>query len=595
MSNYREISISDSDLSLKRPLEASHDPPSEKSILSQFAQKLHSAPNSCPAVAKPSNNNLSKVEEPNEENPEEDFLSQNRFYLNDTTTAKKIANIPASIPNQSSSIRPSNRRKKEAYIKNLYNPGQELRDQVLINTNKSQSTSIITETSDLATIPQFSQQITKPFAAPIASQFTSNPSIQVYKQSIEEMNAKIALLNSGESSGPNDEIMVESTPKTEKEASYQSYSQKYAPHDILGLYSNRSQAERLQNWLRPYSDDTNPTFFKDSKNKVALISGPPGVGKTTTARIIPQSLGLRIIELNASDCRNKSYIQEKILPFVSNTSIISTEKVGKSVLIMDEVDGMSAGDEGGIAALIECIKITKVPIICICNDAYSTGLKSLKNYCLEIKFVKANERDTFKLVKYINEQENLNLKEREIELISMYSKGDFRFCLNILEFCRYKFHLTSQKDSSVTMNSFETLHHLLSGTKSGSFSLEEKVSIFLEDYDFLMLLLTENYLEVVQMEDMVEASISLAFADIIMNKIKQEQEWTLLVDYAHMSLLCMSFSNEKDVRVSFGRKPVKAKKDTKSKVIKGKQPDFNPELERENELSILMAELSKII
>ena len=51
MSNYREISISDSDLSLKRPLEASHDPPSEKSILSQFAQKLHSAPNSCPAVA----------------------------------------------------------------------------------------------------------------------------------------------------------------------------------------------------------------------------------------------------------------------------------------------------------------------------------------------------------------------------------------------------------------------------------------------------------------------------------------------------------------------------------------------------------------
>jgi replication factor C subunit 1 len=35
---------------------------------------------------------------------------------------------------------------------------------------------------------------------------------------------------------------------------------------------------------------------------------------------------------------------------------------------MDEVDGMSAGDRGGIAAIINMIKTTKVPIICICND-----------------------------------------------------------------------------------------------------------------------------------------------------------------------------------------------------------------------------------
>ncbi len=35
---------------------------------------------------------------------------------------------------------------------------------------------------------------------------------------------------------------------------------------------------------------------------------------------------------------------------------------------MDEVDGMSSGDRGGIAAIIQLIKTTKVPIICICND-----------------------------------------------------------------------------------------------------------------------------------------------------------------------------------------------------------------------------------
>ena len=35
---------------------------------------------------------------------------------------------------------------------------------------------------------------------------------------------------------------------------------------------------------------------------------------------------------------------------------------------MDEVDGVGAGDRGGIAALINVIKDSKTPIICICND-----------------------------------------------------------------------------------------------------------------------------------------------------------------------------------------------------------------------------------
>lgn len=590
MSNYREISIPNSDQSLKRPLDASQDPPSEKSLVSLFGSRLHTNPKPChPVEIRP----YIKVEEPSEENLEDDFLTKNKFYLDESSrTTKKSEIIPAAIPNQSTSIQPSKRRNNHASIQNMFSHGQES----IPNTNKSQSALIKTETINSATLPQ---KATKPFAAPIDAPYTPSISYQVSDQQVEVESVKPKLLNPEKSPDLKDEIMAESTSEPEKKVldnkPYQSYTEKYAPTDIFKLFSNRSQAERLKNWLRPYSDDENPIKFKDSKNKVALISGSPGVGKTTTARLVATSLGLRIIELNASECRNKTFIQEKILPFVSNTSIVSTEKVGKSVLIMDEVDGMSAGDEGGIAALIECIKITKVPIICICNDSYSTGIKSLKNYCLEIKFMKANERDTLKFINYINEEEKLLLKKSEMELISMYCKGDYRFCLNILEFCKYKFYLTSQKDSSVTMNPFETLHTLMSTSKSYNFSLEEKVSIFLEDYDFLMLLLTENYLEAVPKKDMAEASNALAFADIIMNKIKQEQEWTLLVDYAYMSLLCMSCSGEEDVRVSFGRNPAKPKKEKKPKGKKGKQPDINPELEQENELSMLMAELSKII
>jgi hypothetical protein len=53
---------------------------------------------------------------------------------------------------------------------------------------------------------------------------------------------------------------------------------------------------------------------------------------------------------------------------------------------MDEVDGMSGGDRGGVADLIETIKRSKVPVIAICNDKYHQKLKSLRNHCLELEF-----------------------------------------------------------------------------------------------------------------------------------------------------------------------------------------------------------------
>ncbi len=53
---------------------------------------------------------------------------------------------------------------------------------------------------------------------------------------------------------------------------------------------------------------------------------------------------------------------------------------------MDEVDGMSAGDRGGVADLIVTIARSKIPIIAICNDKYNQKLKSLRNHCLELEY-----------------------------------------------------------------------------------------------------------------------------------------------------------------------------------------------------------------
>jgi replication factor C subunit 1 len=119
----------------------------------------------------------------------------------------------------------------------------------------------------------------------------------------------------------------------------------------------KSLVEFLENWNSSH------------KQKAALISGPPGIGKTTTATLVSNLCGYEVIEFNASDTRNQKSLDEHVSDLMDNRTItefqksqpLSSKKSSKKqVLVMDEVDGMSSGDRGGIAQLNKLIKTSKV-------------------------------------------------------------------------------------------------------------------------------------------------------------------------------------------------------------------------------------------
>ncbi|CAO2828348.1 unnamed protein product [Amaranthus hypochondriacus] len=433
---------------------------------------------------------------------------------------------------------------------------------------KELGTSFLTE-DGLFNLIRASQKSKIPASNNSKKPYESTPSSAAKKT---QQNVEVKKVGGISSSNKALNSSASSSPAKKKDVSKKgaslTWAEKYRPKTPNDIVGNQALVKRLHDWLSHWEEQFLHNKGKEkgkkqsdaAEKKAVLMSGTPGIGKTTSAKLVSKMLGYETIEVNASDNRGKadSKIGKGISGSTANSvkELISNECLGgnldrskhpKTVLIMDEVDGMSAGDRGGVADLIASIKISKVPIICICNDRYSQKLKSLVNYCSQYNFRKPTKQQIAKRLLQIANAEGLKVNEIALEELAERCNGDIRMAVNQLQYMslsmsvigyddiRQRF-LSSAKDEDISP--FTAVDKLF-GFNGGKLRMDERIDLSMSDLDLVPLLIQENYINyrpnsvgkddggMKRMSSLARAAESIADGDIINVQIRRYRQWQL--------------------------------------------------------------------
>ncbi|XP_056618848.1 chromosome transmission fidelity protein 18 homolog [Triplophysa dalaica] len=210
--------------------------------------------------------------------------------------------------------------------------------------------------------------------------------------------------------------------------------------------------------------------YKRPKFKVALLSGPPGLGKTTLAHIIAKHAGYNVVEINASDDRSAELFQKRIDTATQMKSVLGANEK-PNCLIIDEIDGAPAaainillatinkkdsreGEETGVNALKKKKKKQSVllrPIICICNDLYVPALRPLRQQAFLLTFPQTLPSRLTQRLAEITRCQGMKADTGTLMALCEKTDNDIRSCINTLQFLhgRGQKHLDQRSVSSM--------------------------------------------------------------------------------------------------------------------------------------------------
>eukprot|EP00898_Chlorokybus_atmophyticus_P003584 jgi/Chlat1/4226/Chrsp27S04307 len=214
--------------------------------------------------------------------------------------------------------------------------------------------------------------------------------------------------------------------------------------------------------LKPWEVSEEIEFGPDGRpqDKVLLLCGSPGLGKTTLAHIVARHCGYRVVEVNASDDRSGAVLTQRITDAVQMQAVMGDRR--PNCLVIDEIDGVSGGSDakGAIEALIRIVQAEAAPvanasapeakskkrsaaatarrlcrpIICICNDLFAPALRPLRQVARVYRFNQPSVQHVVSRLKYICKKEGFHVDTRALSALCEFTECDIRSCLNTLQF-----------------------------------------------------------------------------------------------------------------------------------------------------------------
>ncbi|KAJ2006247.1 DNA replication factor C complex subunit Rfc1 [Coemansia thaxteri] len=359
------------------------------------------------------------------------------------------------------------------------------------------------------------------------------------------------------------------------------WTERYKPTKLKDLCGHKNSATEIVAWLGVWAAGSIP------ETRAVLISGPPGIGKTTTAHLVAKLAGFDVLELNASETRSKSTLKDVLGSAIGNRSVlefdrralqkletdqeqqqaedadvrnaVSTSGAKRLVVIMDEVDGMSGGDRGGSAELIQMIKRTRVPIICICNDRQSTKVRSLANYCKDMRFRRPSEQMVKSRLNTIAFREGLKLDPNTIGQLMQSTHNDIRQVINLMSSYSLNKSTMSYMDSKAytalnkketAIGPFDVIGKYMNASENSGLSFSEKLDLYYSDFSITPLFVQENYIDntparcqngLELLDRLSQAADLIAEADLVENKLRGSQQWGLMPLHAALSCVGPAF------------------------------------------------------